>query len=147
MANPLIAQGTLNRLRASVNVPLYPQLNVTASFLGKSGITLLPEGDTTTFLPQMTGVVTSSEPYQAVTVGIELLKTQFLSDLYKQQQELDARIGDIIVRPDTRTLSRWYLYNCAIQNVGQLSFAGDSAAYGITLKGFWVINQNLWVEA
>ena len=38
MANNLVLQGVLNRLRGSVVVADAPELNVTAPFLGKAGI-------------------------------------------------------------------------------------------------------------
>lgn len=43
--NPLIPQGTLNRVRASVVWPSFPNLNVTASYLGRMGIRLSLDGE------------------------------------------------------------------------------------------------------
>lgn len=142
--NPLVAQGTLNRLRASVTWPNFPQLNVTASYLGKMGIRLALEGESTLFIPTMTGAVTSPEPYMAVTVTIHLLKTQQLAALYKAQMEASALIGDGTVRPDASTLPPYQITNCAIESVRELNFGGDDAEFAVAVKGYYLINNNLW---
>lgn len=143
-SNPLIAQGTLNRLRGSVTVPGNTSLNVTASYLGKAGIRISLQGGATLNLPQMTGVVTSQEPYMAVEITMALLKSQSLSDLYKQQMELSSLIGDITVRPDTTTLGVYQFYNCSIMDVPELSFAGDDASYPVKIGGYYNINSSMW---
>jgi hypothetical protein len=144
MANPLVQQGTLNRLRGSVTVVTLPFLNVTAPFLGKEGIGLRLEGETTTYINTMIGAVTSPEPYQVCAVTIHLLKTQALSNLYKTQMEVLATIGDIVIRPDTSALSPYRLNNCAIANVEPLSFAGEDAGFRVTLRGYYLINASLF---
>lgn len=142
--NPLIAQGTLNRLRGSLVIPGSPELNVTAPFLGKDGISLVPEGDSTQFIETMTGAVTSPEVYMTVRVQIALLRTQGLADLYKKRMELNSLLGDVTVRPDAATLSPWSLINCSIQNVGELRINGQDAGYGPSIKGYYLINSQLW---
>ena len=89
--NPLVSQGSLNRLRASVVWPDNPTLNVTASYLGKEGVSLALDGEATTFINTLVGAVTSPEPYQMITLTIHLLKTQGLASLYKSQQEKIGR--------------------------------------------------------
>lgn len=142
--NPLVAQGTLNRLRASVTWTNFPQLNVTASYLGKMGIRLALDGESTLFIPTMTGAVTSPEPYMSITLTIHLLKTQQLAALYKAQMEATALIGDGTVRPDASTLPPYQITNCAIESVRELNFAGDDAEFAVTCKGYYLINNNLW---
>ena len=88
MANPLVAQGTLNRILGSVVWPSFSALNVTSSFLGKQGIRLALEGESTLFIPTMTGAVTSPEPYMMIGLTINLLKTQSLAAQYKSQLKL-----------------------------------------------------------
>lgn len=143
-SNPQVPQGTLNRLRGSVVIPAFPSLNVTASFLGPAGISLSLEGETTSITPTLTGTVTSPEPFQMATVTINLLKTQNLSALYKAQIENDARIGDITVTPDASTLPPYIIKNCAIESVRELSFNGRDAGFGVTLKGYYLVNNSLW---
>lgn len=142
--NPLISQGTLNRLRASVVWGGFPSLNVTPSYLGKQGIRLSLDGESTTMHPSLTGTVPSPEPYMAATLVMTLLKSQGLSDLYKKQMELNALIGDGVVRPDAATLGTYQIYNCAIESVRELDFSGASPDFAVTVKGFYVINNALW---
>ena len=93
--NPLVDQGTLNRLRASVLVTQSPELNVTASFLGKEMIGLTLEGNATTGIPNAAGVTQSPEPYQLATLEIHLIKAQALADQWKQRMQTNTLLGDI----------------------------------------------------
>lgn len=144
MANPLISQGTLNRLRGSIIIPDHPELNVTASFLGPDGISLALDGKSVVYLPTLTGAARSPEPYLMVTLTVNLLKTQSLSDLYKLRMELDASLGDITARTDAATLSDYALLNCSIVGVGQLSFAGKDVGYGAQVEGYYAVNSSLY---
>jgi hypothetical protein len=143
-SNPLVAQGTLNRLRASVIWANFPQLNVTAPFLHKEGISLALEGDVTTYIDTMTGGVTSPEPYQRANLTLTLLKTQPLSALYKQQLELSSLLGNGTVRPDSSTLPPYALVNCAIRSVRELRFSGEDAAWAVSVGGYYLVNSNLF---
>lgn len=142
--NPLVSQGTLNRLRGSIVYPNFPALNVTAPFLGREGIRLALQGQASTQINTMTGAVQSPEPYMAVTITLALLKTQNLSDVYKKQMETNALLGDCTVRPDTPTLSPYQFSNVSIADVPELSLAGDTPDYRITLTGYYNINSDLW---
>jgi hypothetical protein len=144
MPNPLVNQGTLNRLRASVLFPSFPELNVTSPFLGDEGITISFEGESTVYINTMTGAVTSPEPYLLFTMRIALLKTQPLSSAYKAQMEADARLGDCTVRPDAATLSPYQLTNTSIANVEGMMFNGKQAIYPVTIKGYYIINNDLF---
>lgn len=144
MANPNIDLGTLNRLASSLVIPDLPELNVTAAFVGKEGIKLSLEGESTMFINTMTGAVTSPEPYMVGTVTVALVKTLALADAYKQRMERNARIGNISVRSDSKALSLYMLQNCAIETVQPLDFSGGSADYTITIKGFYLVNSDLW---
>jgi hypothetical protein len=146
MANPLIDQGVLNRLRGSVVIPNLPNLNVTAPYLGKPGIRLSLTGETATGYPTMTGVVQSPEPFQVAEVTVSLLRTQGLADLYKQQMELNVLLGPIKVYPDVTAggISSYYFENVTIASVGEQSFAGDDPAFGIMLRGQYYLNSALW---
>src|ERR1022692_3711344 len=123
MPSPNIPQGLLNRVKASVVWPAFPNLNVTAPYLGKEGVRLALEGESTVFLPTMTGAVTSPEPYMMISLIMNLLKTQALADAYKTQMETTAQIGDGTVYPDISSggLSSYSLVNCAIEGVRELN--------------------------
>lgn len=144
VGNPLVDQGTLNRIRGSIVVSDLPELNVTAPFLGKAGISLSLEGETTLYQGTMTGAVTSPEPYMMVAVTVNLLKTQALSALYKARMELLSTIGNVVVIPDARTLPNYAILNCAIRSIRELSFNGEDAGFGITLGGYYNINSGLF---
>ena len=143
-SNPQVFQGTLNRLRGSLVVPSYPQLQVTAPFLGPAGISVSRNGEATTMLPTMTGTVTSPAPYQMVSITLNLLRTQNLAALWETQMQTVSTIGDINVIPDTAALANYTFNNCAIVNIGELTFAGQDAGYMVTLGGYYQINNSLW---
>lgn len=144
MANPLVPQGTLNRLRGSIVIPLFPQLNITASFLGKEGISISFEGDTTTTIPTMTGVVQSPEPYQMARIAAHMLKSQSLAALWEAQRLSLSLIGDVVLTTDSLTMPKYILSNCSIMNVDEIKANGDNAEYGIVISGIYLINASLW---
>jgi hypothetical protein len=142
--NPLIDQGTLNRIIASVSWTSFPSLNVTAPFLNKAAIRLALDGESTLFLPTLTGAVTSPEPYMMITATINLLKTQGLAAQYKAQMELQSKIGDGVVRPDTTILPPYDIVNCAIQTVREMDYGGGDAGWAVTVRGYYNINSSLF---
>src|ERR1700677_4793058 len=102
--NPLINQGTLNRLRGSVVWASLPTLNVTSSYLAKEAIRLALDGEATTFIQTMTGAVTSPEPYQMITLTINMLKTNGLAAQYQAQMQNLTTLGNGTVITDTSAL-------------------------------------------
>lgn len=142
--NPLVDQGVLNRLRGSVIWNDFPQLNVTAAYLGAEAIRLALEGDAVEYINTMTGAVSSPQPYRMASLVIHLLKTQQLSDLYKRQEEKNAVLGAGTVRPDATPLSPYPLINCSILGVSELNFAGQDPGYAVRVKGYYLINSDLW---
>ena len=145
MASPNINQGTLNRLRASVVFPAYPSLSVVSSFLGKRGISVTFIGKSTVMLDAMTGRVTSPEPYLGVTMTMHLLKSQYLANLYKLQQELFTLLSDCTVRPDAATLQPYYFSNCAIESTGNLDFSGADADFPVEIGATYMVNAALFL--
>lgn len=144
MASPGINLGTLNRLLSSVTWAGFSTLNVTSSFLNRDGIRLAFEGEATRFLPALTGLVPSPEPYQPCTLTINLLKTQGLAQQYETQRQTQCFLGQGTVRTDTTTLGPYDLYSMAIENVRELAFSGEDAGYSIMLRGFLPLNSSLW---
>jgi len=145
--NPLISQGSLNRLRASIVWPANSSLNVTAGFLARRGISLALDGESTLYINTLTGAVASPEPYMMITCTIHLLRTQQLCSLYKAQMELNALIGDGTVRPDVAPgvgLAPYNIANCAIQSINEMSFAGDDADFSVRIRGYYLLNSSLW---
>lgn len=142
--NPLIAQGTLNRLRGSVVWQNYPTLNVTAPYLSKEGIRLSLDGEATVFLPTITGAVTSPEPYQMITLTMNILKTNGLAALYQAQMVDTTLLGNGTVKTDTSSLPVFPLVNCAIEGVREMPFNGEDASFVVMIRGYYIINNALW---
>ena len=143
-SNPGISQGKLLRVLGSVSVTDYSDLNVTASYLTDAGISVSFDSEAVTFIPTMTGAVPSLEPLQMVTITINLVKTISLADDYKTQMQDDCLLGEVVVRTDSETLSSYTFTNCAIMNVGELSFNGRDAGYSVTIRGYYPVNNDIW---
>ncbi|AWF38011.1 TPA: hypothetical protein OB547_001313 [Escherichia coli] len=145
MANPLVPQGFLNRVRGALSVTDTPALNVSASYLAKDGISLRPDGQATDIIPTMTGTVGSQAPYQQVTLTVHLLKTQGLGESYRQRFLTDTSLGEIVVTPDATTFGNITLLNCYLVNFNELAFSGMDPAFVVTISGYMVTNDNMWV--
>ncbi|MBC4755103.1 hypothetical protein [Klebsiella variicola] len=145
MANPLVPQGFLNRVRGALSVTDTPALNVSASYLAKDGISLRPDGPATDIIPTMTGTVGSQAPYQQVTLTVHLLKTQGLGESYRQRFLTDTSLGEIVVTPDATTFGNIPLFNCYLANFNELAFSGMDPAFVVTISGYMVTNDNMWV--
>lgn len=144
IGNPQIVQGVLNLTRVNVQVANYPALNITASFLGSGGVTLTPGGPATTMINQLTGRVGSPEPYQPMTVGIHLIRSQGLAASWESQRTTLTAIGSILVFSDAAAAPTYSISNCFIENVGEQTFNGKSTEYFVTLTGTYIINNALW---
>lgn len=144
MANPLIPQGFLNRVRGSMTVTDNPALNVTASYLGKDGISLRPDGAATDIIATMTGTIGSQAPYQQATVTVHLLKTQALAVSYQNQFINDTALGEVVVTPDATPFNAITLHNCYLVNFNELTFSGADAGYVVTITGYLITNNKMW---
>ncbi len=144
MSNPLIQQGTLNKLRASIQVQSNAALNVGAGYLGKAGISISIDGNTVTQIPTQVGLVQSPEPYTEVTITAHLLRTQGLSAAYKAQIETNAVIGNIVLRSDSSAFPDFQVLNAAIMSIREMAMYGSDAGFVITMKGYWNVNSDLW---
>ena len=142
--NPLVPQGTLNRLKGSILISAFPQLNITASFLGEQMIGLSFEGQATTVIPTATGTVQSPEPFQPISVTAHLLRTQSLAAQYEAQRVSSSLLGEFTVITDSTTMPNYTVRNGAIQNVRELQINGKDAGYIVLLTGYYVINNSLW---
>lgn len=145
MANTLIAQGTLNRLLASVSVISLPQLNITKGLLAPEQISIAPDDVASDYLATQVGAVQSGRPFQMYTITIHALKSQSLAAAWEQQRLTDTNIGDVVVTPDNITMNPYYFSNAVLSNVNEIQFAGTTVDFPIILKGTYNINQNLFV--
>ena len=144
MANALVPQGTLNRLRSSVVFPDNASLNVTAPYLGRDSIRLTPEGAITQNLPTLTGTVTSPEPYQLMSVRVNLIKSQALANAFKTAWETNSLVGDCTVRTDAPTLTSWQILNCSITAYEPIDTKGDDPNLMVTIQGYYPLNSSLY---
>ena len=151
--NPQIPLGYLNRLATSVKFTNFPALNVTPSFLGKRSVQLARTGRVVENLPALAGIVPSGEPYVMMEIHINLLKSQPLANAFEQQLVAQATLGDTTVYTDVdanlgqgAVLTAFLINRVSIITVEQLSFAGDTPDYLITLEGSYPVNQNLWLS-
>lgn len=139
-----IPQGVINRLLGSVTFSSNPSLNVTPPFLGREMIRIAFDGEITQFIPTATGAAISPEPYQMVTITMNLSKAQGLAQLYENQLATNSQLGSATVRPDSTTLGPFTISNCAIANVEPLQFNGETVAYNVTVRGYRPLNNSLW---
>jgi hypothetical protein len=145
MSNPLVDQGSLDRLKASVVFDTAPELNVTAPYLGREGVRLALEGNATDYLPTMTGAVTSPAPYMMTTLTVNLLKSQPLSNVYKALMESNTLVGDCSVRPDVHSgLGIYQLLNCAVESVREMNFSGEEPVFAVTIRGYYNVNADFF---
>lgn len=142
---PLVAQGTLNRLRASIIVTSFTTLNVTSSYLGRAGIGISFTGDATTMIDTMTGMVTSPAPYLAADVTMHLLRTQNLALLWRQQMEsVTSAIGNVNIVPDSAVWTTYNFVNAAITAVNPGPQDGSDPTYMVTFRATYPINTQLF---
>jgi len=142
--SPFVQQGTLNRLRGSVVYASNQTLNVTAPYLSREGISISFEGDAGMLIPTLTGGVTSPEPYQIATVTINLVKSQALANVYKNQFETNVNVGDVSVIADSATLSDYEIQNCVLKGIRDITFDGNQPGFVVTLQGIYQVNSALW---
>ncbi|MGN5575738.1 hypothetical protein [Enterobacter sp. Lyrl_3] len=144
MSNPLTPQGFLNRVRGAVSITDSPALNVTASFLGKDGISLRPDTAATDIIQTLTGTIGSMVPYQQVTLTVHLLKTQGLAASYQKRFATDTALGEVVVTPDATTFGSSTLLNCFLVNFNEIQMNGMDAGYVVTISGYMVVNDKMW---
>lgn len=144
IGNPLVSQGVLNRVRGTLSVTDTPALTVTASYLGKEGISIRPIGNATDILPTMAGTVQSQVPYQQVELTVHLLRTQSMGAAWQSRISSDTNLGEVVLTPDAATFGDFTVFNTAIVTFADFSVAGMDAGYQLTLSGYIVVNNNMW---
>lgn len=142
--NPLVQQGTLNRLRASLVYANDPNLNVTAPYMAREMLTMAFENDAGILIPTATGGVTSPEPYQMCTITFHILKTQALASTYKGRFETNTNVGDFTVIPDAATLSNYQIHNGVLLGVDSLTMDGGQPGFAVRVKGIYYTNSDLF---
>lgn len=142
--NPLVSQGTLNRVRCSVIVPNFSSLNITAAYMGKSFASIDFEGAFDEQIETGTGAVTSPEPYVMATISVGLLRTQSLAVAWLNQAQTSSDLGTIIIHSDTAAFPAISLRSSVIRSLEPGAFDGMDPVARLTLRGVYDINNNLW---
>jgi hypothetical protein len=145
--NPLTNHGSLNRVRGSIIVPLFPILNITSPYMGKNLLSVNFEGNFDEQVETATGVVTSPEPYVMATVTADLLRTQGLATAWLAQGQLISDIGPITVFSDSSSFEPIVITNTVIRSVEPGVFDGMNPIVKLTLRGVFIVNALLWASA
>lgn len=142
--NPLVQQGTLNRLRCSVVVPSETTLNITSSYMGSSFASVSFSEPFAELIGTATGAVTSPEPYVFGTISVGVLKTQALAAQWVSQAQTESAIGQVTIYPDSASYPATTLDNCVIQSIEPAAFDGKDPVVRVTLRGVYYLNSDLW---
>lgn len=142
--NPLVPQGLLNRVRGSVVIPAFPNLNITAAYVALDGISLNIDDDGTDQLKTMTGIVNSPAPYVMATATIHVLKTQALGEAWAQQFQSNGQIGRAVIHADASTLSQYRLHNCSLLKPQPGAMNGTNPSLILTIRGTYNVNDYIW---
>lgn len=142
--NPLIQQGTLNRVRCSVVVPNYSGLNITSSYMGQAFATISFAEPFSELIPTATGAVTSPEPYVIATIGVDLLRTQALALSWLAQAGTQSDLGPVTIHSDTAAFPEITIDNAVIQSIEPGAYDGKNPVVRLSIKGVYYINNNLW---
>ena len=145
VTNPQIALGTLNRLRTSLVVPGFPNLNVTASYMSKRFIHVtLDENPFALAIETATGIVTSPEPYVMGTINIGLLRTTGLAQAWMSQAQNTSVIGTVEIHSDTSAFSALTIHDTYIERVDPGPYDGTNPEVPLVLRGVFYVNNALW---
>lgn len=144
MSHPLVDQGTLNRIRSSVVVPNYTNLNANAENMGQNFVSVSLNGDLAQLIKTATGGVPSPEPYVEASITVDLLRTQSLSADWLNQAKSDSSIGEIVVHPDSKAFPKMEFHTGVIQHIDPGAFDGQDPVVKVSLSGIFYLNDSLW---
>lgn len=142
--NPLVPQGTLNRVRVHIVVPAFASLNVTSSNMARSFARIAFEGPFVEQIGTGTGVVNSPEPYVMSTITVNLLRTQSLALAWLKQSKSTSVLGNVVVHSDTAAFPAITLANTSIRDIDPGAYDGTDPVVRIDLRGTYYVNDNLW---
>lgn len=144
MAATLPQQGTLNRALTAIMIPDFPELNVVAGYFASKMARISFDGVTTDNIPVQAGTVQSPRLFQVVTITAYLNKAQGLASQWENQRLTNSNLGPVNFITDSSTLEGYYLDNCALMNISDISATGEDADFPITITGTYFINGAIW---
>lgn len=142
--NPLIPQGTLNRVRCHIVVPSFTALNITSSYMGRNFATIAFEGPFVEQIGTATGTVNSPEPYVYATVSVGILRTQSLATTWLAQVQSTGIIGDVVVHSDTSAFAAITISNAVVRDYEPGAYDGADPVVRLTLRGVYYPNNTMW---
>lgn len=142
--NPMVSQGTLNRVRASVIVPAYTNLNINSSHMSTKLLTGAPDEDFTEQPETATGIVNAPNPYVRYTVTVGILRTQALAYAWLQQAEATTAIGRIVIHSDTSAFPQIRIHNASIIKIDPGAYDGRDPIVDLVLRGIKYVNNDMW---
>ncbi len=142
--NPLVTQGTLNRVRCHIVVANNPALNITSSYMGRRLATIRFEDAFADQIGTGTGVVNSPVPYVMAAIEASLLRTTSLADAWLAQSQNQSRIGPITIHSDTAAFSAIQIDNVVIRDLQPGVYDGTDPVSMLTLRGIYYVNNALW---
>lgn len=142
--NPLIAQGTLNRVRCHIVVPALTALNITASYMVKNFATISFDDAFSDQIPTGTGIVNSPAPYVLASISVGLIRTQSLALAWLNQVNATAILGDVVVHSDTAAFPSITVNNASILHIQPGPYDGMDPTVQLALRGIYYTNNDLW---
>ncbi|MDF7674744.1 hypothetical protein PT277_05330 [Acetobacteraceae bacterium ESL0709] len=142
--SPSNPQGMLNRLRGSVIVTSNSALNVTSDYLTPDGIVIEHTSDITDMMETMTGFVGAPHSKQDVIVTINLCRSQSLANEWFRQLGKNTYIGKVRIVSDSSVQDDRTIENCYITKQPKQTLNGGQIKWDIQLKGYEVVNSDIW---
>lgn len=143
MPAPLVPQGNLNKVRASIVVSGNNALSINSSFLGKDMIDV-QLGDSSELIGTATGAVVSPNPYAMATISVHLLKTNGAANRWLTQAKSDCNIGQVSVHSDTSAFDSIEVEQCILKNINPGKLNGTEPTLVLMLEGVVPLNSTLW---
>ena len=144
MANTFVAQGTLNRIRCSIVFADHPELQITASYMGKSMASIAFNDKFVDQIKTATGTVISPEPYVMATVNVNLLRTTTLGQQFLKQIGKTGSLGNATIYSDTNAFPEIDLVNVTVSGFNPSAYDGTDPAIHLALDGVFYVNDSLW---
>ena len=142
--NPLVAQGTLNRIRCHVVVPSFTELNITSSYMTKNFATISFDDNFTDQIPTATGVVNSPAPYTMASLSVGLIRTQSLAQSWLAQSQATSILGEVVIHSDTAAWPAITISQASILHIQPGPFDGMDPTVQLSIRGVYYLNNDLW---
>lgn len=134
----------MNRAATGLVVLSDPTLNIGIDDLGEDMITFSPQGNVTEMLPVATGLISSPNPYLAMTISFVLNKNSPVCQRWLNKIQTDSYLGNIVGSPDATSLAKIVVQGASIMTQEQAVYNGKTPGIGFTVQGIEPINTDLF---